>query len=294
VREPTWHFGRPAVPRRAVAISVAALAIPIVAGYFGPDETGGQLLVWLLALVPAFLLAYYRGWRGVTTAIAGGMAALVLGNAAALLAGRAVEPSAAMLGALVAFVGVALGIGFLSDLLHEARARAEWLALTDELTGLPNRRYARLTLAREFAAAVRGRPLTVAMFDLDRFKAFNDRHGHRAGDQALRAFGDVLVAGTRQMDLSARYGGEEFLTILSSCEPTGALAFAGRVRAALAAHPDNPHGLTVSVGLAGYDPGLQSIDQLLEAADAALYDAKRDGRDRVATHGAPAVRHASP
>jgi len=281
LREPTWHFGRPPIPVRAVVISAAALAVPVLARAIDLGDAGAQLLVWLLALVPAFLLAYYRGWRGVATAIAGGMVALVAANLGTLLAGRPVAPTLGLVAGIVAFLAVSLGLGFLSDLLHQARARAEHLALTDDLTGLANRRFARLALAREFSAAQRGRPLTVAIFDLDRFKDFNDRQGHRAGDAALRAFATVLATRTRQMDLSARYGGEEFLTILSSCGAGGGAAFGARVRALLATHPDNAHRLTVSVGIAAYSPEIGSADELLAAADEAMYAAKRNGRDRV-------------
>lgn len=278
--EPHWHFGKPRVPRRAVVISVAALVVPVLAGPLGLSD-GGQLLLWLLALVPAFLLAYYRGWRGVATALAMGMVGLTLSNLGAVLMGQPLGDSLVVLAGIVAFLAVSLGIGFLSDLLHEARARAERLALTDDLTGLANRRHARMVLEREFAAAQRGRPLSVVMFDLDHFKAFNDRHGHRAGDGAVRAFGEALGRGTRQMDLSARYGGEEFLAILSSSAIDGAHAFAGRVRAAFAAHPGNIDGLTVSAGLASYTPAMHSVDELVAAADQAMYAAKKGGRDRV-------------
>ena len=278
--EPQWHFGKPRVPRRAVAISVAALAVPVLSGPLGLSD-GGQLLLWLLALVPAFLLAYYRGWRGVATALAMGMVGLTLSNLGTLVMGRPLGDSLVVAGVVIAFLAMSLGIGFLSDLLHEARARAEQLALTDDLTGLANRRHARMVLEREFAAAQRGRPLSVVMFDLDRFKSFNDRHGHRAGDGAIRAFGETLGRGTRLMDLSARYGGEEFLTILSSSAIDGAHAFAGRVRAAFAAHPGNVDGLTVSAGLASYAPAMQSVDDLVVAADQAMYAAKQAGRDRV-------------
>lgn len=80
---------------------------------------------------------------------------------------------------------------------------------------MSNRRHALVALAQEFAAAQRGRPLAVVMFDLDDFKRYNDLHGHAAGDEALRAFASVLHQTTRQMNLSARLGGEEFVSILS-------------------------------------------------------------------------------
>jgi diguanylate cyclase (GGDEF)-like protein len=285
VDEPKWHFGRPPVPRRAVLISAAALAVPVLAGALGVSDGSAQLLLWLLALVPAFLLAYYRGWRGVATSLAMGMAGLALSNAGALLLGHSPGGSLAVGIVIVAFLALSLGIGFLSDLLHAARAQAERLALTDDLTGLANRRHARMTLEREFAAAQRGRPLSVVMLDLDHFKAYNDRHGHREGDVAVRAFGEALAKSTRQMDLSARYGGEEFLVILSSSGLDGAQAFARRLRAAFAAHPGNIHGLTVSAGLATYNPTMRSMDELIVAADQAMYLAKQGGRDRA--HSSP-------
>jgi diguanylate cyclase (GGDEF)-like protein len=266
---------------------VAALAVPVAAGPLGLSNESAQLLLWLLALVPAFLLAYYRGWRGVATALAMGMAGLALSNAVALLLGRAPGDSLAVAAVIAAFLALSLGIGFLSDLLHEARARAEQLALTDDLTGLANRRHARMVLEREFAAAQRGRPLSVVMIDLDHFKTFNDRHGHRAGDAALRAFGDALARGTRQMDLAARYGGEEFLVVLSSSRIDGAFAYADRLRAAFATHQGNVHGLTISIGLATHTAGMASVDELLVAADQAMYVAKQGGRDRI--HSSQAI-----
>jgi diguanylate cyclase (GGDEF)-like protein len=266
-----------------VALSILALAVPVGAGALGLSGEDGQLLLWLLALVPGFLLAYYRGWRGVATSLAMGMAALALSNVAAVLLGRSPGDSLAAVAVIVLFLALSLGIGFLSDRLHEARAKAERLALTDDLTGLANRRHARMVLEREFAAARRGRPLSVVMIDLDHFKAFNDRHGHRAGDAALRAFGDALEKSTRQMDLAARYGGEEFLVVLSSSKIDGAFAYADRLRAAFASHAGNLHGLTISMGLATHTPGMAAVDDLLAAADQAMYVAKAGGRDRV--HG---------
>jgi diguanylate cyclase (GGDEF)-like protein len=230
----------------------------------------------LLALVPAFLLAYYRGWRGVATSLAMGMAGLALSNAGALLLGHSPGDSLAVGIVIVAFLALSLGIGFLSDLLHEARAQAERLALTDDLTGLANRRHARMTLEREFAAAQRGRPLSVVMLDLDHFKAYNDRHGHREGDAAVRAFGEALAKSTRQMDLSARYGGEEFLVILSSSGLDGAQAFARRLARAFAAHREHPrpHRQRRARDL---QPDDASVNELIVAADQAMYAAKKDG-----------------
>ena len=114
--DPTWHFGRPPVPRRAVVISIAALAVPLVAGALGVGGEDGHLLLWLLALVPAFLLAYYRGWRGVATALALAMVMLALSNVGAVLLGRSPVDSLAVAAVLVLFLAMSLGIGFLKTM----------------------------------------------------------------------------------------------------------------------------------------------------------------------------------
>jgi diguanylate cyclase (GGDEF)-like protein len=278
------------VPRLALAFSTAALLIPAVLSVLVPDAFGEyELFLWLLAIVPAFLLAYYRGWRGATTALAAGMALLSVSQAVLAAMGRAVGNWPVLLAVVALFVGVALGVGLVTELLHQARERAEAMALTDELTGLPNRRFGRIFLEKEFEAARRGRPLTVVLFDLDRFKQYNDVHGHAAGDEALRTFARVLDGTTRKMNVSARHGGEEFLSVVSSADVAGALVFTERVRNALALNQPARGQLTVSAGLAAYDPALKTPDELLAAADRALYEAKRAGRDcvRVAESGNP-------
>src|SRR5690606_10606383 len=209
------------------------------------------------------------------------MVALTLAQIVATLSGHDLGNTAVLLGAVSAYIVIALAIGALSELLHRELARAEARALTDELTGLPNRRWARMTLETEFAAAQRGRPLVVVLFDLDRFKEYNDRFGHAAGDRALRVLAAVLQRNTRRMHLTARIGGEEFLSVLSSTDIAGAQVFARKVREALA-RVELPTGpLRVSVGVAAYDPVMADPDDLLALADEALYRAKQDGRDRI-------------
>ena len=112
-----------------------------------------------------------------------------------------------LLGVVVGYVAIALGIGWLAERLHRDRDEVEDMAFTDILTHLPNRRHATAFLQNEFAAAERGRLLSVVLFDLDGFKEFNYRHGHQAGDDALGAFADILTRLTRRMNLSARFGG---------------------------------------------------------------------------------------
>ncbi|HEX9901170.1 MAG TPA: diguanylate cyclase [Candidatus Methylomirabilis sp.] len=163
------------------------------------------------------------------------------------------------------------------------------LAITDELTGLANHRQFYHQLAREVRRAQRyRRPLTLLMLDLDFFKGYNDRFGHLAGDQALRAMGEVLRRNAREVDILARYGGEEFAIILPETDLKQAVYQAERIRAAVAAHAfrgkdSSPEGdLTVSIGVATLTAELRKIEELVHDADQALYRAKAQGRNRIA------------
>lgn len=269
------------VPLRALVFSVAALLVPVVGTFTLAGERSGveDALLWLVALIPAFLLAYYRGWRGVATALAAGMAMLSVTYAGVTALDREVPPL--LFFVVVAYLAIGLGIGWVTEMLHRERTEVEDLALTDVLTGLPNRRHGEIFLKHEFAIAERGRPLTVVLFDLDGFKQYNDLHGHQAGDEALAKFGEVLATNTRRMNVSARFGGEEFLTILAGSDERGALVFAERVRASLASTGLTHGSLTVSGGVAAYDPSMGSPDELVAAADLALYQAKEGGRNRI-------------
>lgn len=151
------------------------------------------------------------------------------------------------------------------------------LSLTDPLTDLPNRRHMEIFLQKEFAAAQRGRPLSLVMFDLDNFKRYNDHAGHQAGDAALRAFGAILAEQTRAMNFAARYGGDEFICILSDTGPDGARAHVGRVLHGVE-RDTVLAGIGVSAGIATYHAGMAEVDDLMRAADRQLYrDKKRHG-----------------
>ncbi|RDC71149.1 diguanylate cyclase [Rhodovulum sp. 12E13] len=179
------------------------------------------------------------------------------------------------------------------------------MAVTDPLTGLPNRRYALSHLGRVAErAARRGSGFAALVLDLDHFKQVNDAHGHAAGDSVLRAVADRLQRGLRAVDLLARIGGEEFLAVLPDTGRDGARTVAERLRSAVAALPvPLPGGgsvaPTVSIGLACVDAGPPGgsptdVDTLIERADRALYRAKSAGRDRVCCSGdAPAPSPAS-
>jgi diguanylate cyclase (GGDEF)-like protein/PAS domain S-box-containing protein len=153
--------------------------------------------------------------------------------------------------------------------------RLEGLSRTDELTGLPNRRAWDELLPRELAVTRRtGRPLSVAMLDLDHFKTYNDTRGHMAGDRLLRAAASLWRSHLRETDVLARWGGEEFVMLLPACDLESAAMLVGRLAGLL------PDGVTFSAGVAAWDEQL-SPDELVAQADAALYQAKASGRDRV-------------
>lgn len=155
-------------------------------------------------------------------------------------------------------------------------ARLDAEAKVDPLTGTLNRRQLSTELHREIDRSERThQPLSVAMLDLDHFKIFNDTFGHPAGDRLLTEFATAIKGELRSVDVVARYGGEEFLLLLPSCGPEMAAVVANRVRRSV------PHGQTCSLGVATYEAG-EPQDRLIARADAALYRAKREGRDRVA------------
>ncbi len=271
------------IPRRALLISLLALVGPIAAVAMFPVGTSNSygMLVWLSALIPAFLLSYYRGLRGVAIALSGGMA-VITATQVSVVVFEIAEPDWTLLLIIVGvYLGVSVGIAALAELLRRERTMAEDLALVDRLTNLANRRHLDVALEMAFAAAERGQPLAVAMFDLDRFKRVNDTFGHSAGDEALRQFAEVLRTCTRRENLAARFGGEEFAAILQGEDGPGAVVFAERVVTEMRAKTSPWGKQTVSAGVAVHQPGMGSFELLLGAADRALYRAKAEGRDRV-------------
>jgi diguanylate cyclase (GGDEF)-like protein len=207
----------------------------------------------------------------------------------------AVEDQNAALARWVTTIGTIVLAAFLIDSLvgrvrrmaHEsaaiARERAELMATlaevarTDELTGLANRRAWDESLDRELARAKReSTPLSIAIIDLDRFKNYNDDHGHQAGDRLLKQLAAAWRQELRATDILARYGGEEFALALPGCDVMDATGLVERLRAT------TPSAQTVSAGLAVWD-GEESAEALFGRADRALYAAKEGGRDRIVT-----------
>ncbi|HEU4413189.1 MAG TPA: sensor domain-containing diguanylate cyclase [Candidatus Angelobacter sp.] len=161
-------------------------------------------------------------------------------------------------------------------------------AFTDYLTGLRTRGYFEQQLELEFKRAERKQQkFALLMIDIDHFKAVNDTFGHHIGDQLLRDVTSILMKDMREVDTVARYGGEEFVIILPETTQTGAVYVAQRLRRAVeqakffAGSPHSVHHLTISLGVALYDTDAQFKRDLIEFADAALYAAKHEGRNRV-------------
>jgi diguanylate cyclase (GGDEF)-like protein len=281
---PTWS---PVVPAFAYLLAVALLR----------DATGGAATGFgPLMLLPTFWLALY-GTRGQLLALLAGVATVYY--APLLLIGGPAYPVVGWRGGAL-FVVVAAIIGLSThELIRRLRAllaeraellaRFERLAKTDALTGLPNRRAWEDALGAAFVTALRSdRAVSVAVIDLDHFKALNDRHGHPYGDRVLTACAAAWNAELRPGDLLARLGGEEF-GLLLDCPLEEACAVIARLRAA------TPHGQTCSAGVTEWDHA-EAADDLLARTDRLLYQAKEQGRDQAvaaAPSRAPRARTAN-
>ena len=156
------------------------------------------------------------------------------------------------------------------------------LSVTDELTGVFNRRQFGQVLHMEWKRAIRfQRDLSLLMIDVDHFKNFNDTYGHLKGDEILRNLGRLLIDNLREVDTVARFGGEEFVILLPDTDKNGAMAVAEKLRHLV--QEKNP-GVTISVGVAHYPEDVAEVDDLIDHADIALYDAKDAGRNKVFTY----------
>jgi diguanylate cyclase (GGDEF)-like protein len=188
---------------------------------------------------------------------------------------------------------VALSIGNLKlrESLHQQSIR-------DVLTGLYNRRFLEESTRHELQRATRllapggHNGVALLMIDVDHFKRFNDQHGHEVGDQVLREVGQVLQGATRGSDVAARYGGEEFTIVMADVPPTVGLERAERIREdvermAISALAKAVGSVTISIGVAQFPVHGSTFEALILAADKALYEAKRAGRNRVMVAATP-------
>ncbi|HST41783.1 MAG TPA: GGDEF domain-containing protein [Conexibacter sp.] len=279
----------PHLPRALLALlgpigaAMIAVALTDTHGY----GDGAILYVW-----PALWSAYFLGTRGAVAIVLW----IALVHGVALLA---MPPAQANLDR---WIDVTVAVGVAAVVVRLLVARNERLMRTledqarvDPLTGLLNRRgfEERVELERRRAQREQS-SLAVATFDVDHFKAVNDAHGHDTGDRVLAWIARVLTEHVRGIDVAARLGGEEFVVLLPRTDAVGALALGERVRAALAAEtplygPDRagdvqPLRVTLSGGIAAA-VAPADVQALLDAADRALYAAKRAGRDRVLLSG---------
>ena len=183
---------------------------------------------------------------------------------------------------------------FLAVALHNARVYQEMekVSLTDPLTGLYNRRYFDNYLQTEISRARRfSHPISLVMLDVDNFKNYNDKLGHLNGDHLLKNIATLLTGSVRQSDIVTRYGGEEFCIILPEISENGAHRFSERLRDTVFSHPFKkreiqPNGhISISLGTATYPTDAQISTELVEKADRAMYDAKKNGKNRVAVYG---------
>jgi diguanylate cyclase (GGDEF)-like protein len=227
-----------------------------------------------------------QAWR---RALEAGALALLAPAALVLLRGEA-DPRLALEVLLAAWLPLTVAgalWGHREERLCADRAELESLAVTDPLTGLKNVRYFRARLAEACARSRRdGRPVALAVLDLDHFKRINDRHGHAVGDRALAAAACAVMAVCREGETAARIGGEELAVLMPGADAGAARVAAERIRRAIAARPiHGPRGVvpvTASVGVASTREALAPTpEDLFAAADKALFAAKASGRDRT-------------
>lgn len=258
-------------------VSLVSLALAFALRHLGPEEIAHPVLF------PAYLLVI-----GATSlrydariCLAAGASALLEYSCIALGIGLPVGLTVARLLLLVAATSLASAL-----VLRSRELRT--LAISDRLTGLSNRGYFDERLKEELAEATRTqRPLGVILLDVDHFKFFNDTHGHRGGDEALRSLAQLLKESFRATDIVARYGGEELAVVMPGCSPVDLLRRSEALRKAVETMHVRVSGrsltasLTVSMGVASWPEDGRSVEEVVQRADERLYEAKRLGRNRV-------------
>jgi diguanylate cyclase (GGDEF)-like protein len=198
-------------------------------------------------------------------------------------------PGIFLFGAIFVWSTIALSLQTAKDLQRIDLLESE--NVTDPLTKIYNRRYLDRRIEEEVARSKRySLDLSILMLDIDHFKRVNDTYGHQVGDTILRILSDLVKADIRDLDVAARYGGEEFLVICTNTAVDGAALVAERLRQLVELHLfqffDASGGsqtiqISISIGVAGFSPSVDSKEKLIQTADQALYRAKEDGRNRV-------------
>jgi len=276
----------------SVAESAGAIALPVGLEWALTDDLYERLIdrweavhldnLATLSTMPERVAEHLTGGSAIgAPLILGGQVEGVL-TAGSKQARRFGKEDIAVLQRIASQTSVALANARLHANLHA-------LSLTDPLTGLPNRRRLQIHLDHEVAAASRGRPLAIAVFDIDKFKHYNDTFGHIAGDEILKAVGKVLHDENRTMNIVARYGGDEFVSVLSETDIEGAQLFVERVQGHIARNEIlTKFGISISIGCAEFDPeSMVSVNDVLRAADADMYEekAQRHAEMQVVSQG---------
>ena len=267
------------------AFLTAAFAYATAAQFLVPEDALRMLLYFPLVGAAFLILGSAAGWIMALGAL--GAVGLAFGNGHFAVTPFAISTFVLTLGMTAVFFHVfRVQTATAMTTILAQNAALESVANQDHLTGLMNRRAfqdkLQSFLARQGAIA----PFSIAFIDVDRFKEINDRFGHAAGDAVLIGIADVLRSAIgRRQDIVARFGGEEFALMLPHTDLVSALAISDELRSAIgsariAAVPDLG-GVTVSIGVASSASGFRSTDDMLRAADVAMYTAKREGRDRV-------------
>lgn len=274
-QRPTLPWGQRGHP---VLVLLGVLLVPLVAllDYLAGPEFGFSLLY----LIPIVAVARLGDWTSAWfTAVLAAVAWMVID----VMSG---PPYSTFLAPLwntltrLTFFGLSL---FAIRSFQEKLAAAEIRALSDPLTGLPNRQYLEIMLGAARARLERyHKPLTLAYLDVDNFKRLNDLHGHHAGDVLLKRIGQVLVDSTRDTDTVARVGGDEFVILLPESVPTDAQPVLERINAGLQRIPI-PGGseVSLSIGACTFYKPLESSEAMIREADERMYRVKRSGKDRV-------------
>ena len=295
----------PLVPLERASFGIGAVAIvgSIAWSLYGADSAAlgraaVQATLHWVPLVFAFGFVAFSGRTAMRLAVAllAAMAALIVPHDVMAARSGVSDDLFVLAQALVAYAVLIAGLRFFADLhvrastLERTAERMRALAHTDALTGLGNRRQADLWLVREVQRAARyARPFSVLMLDIDHFKRLNDEHGHAAGDRVLVDLASELVGMVRASDAVVRWGGEEFLVLAPETGLADAVQVAELVRRQIAKMPlGDAHRTTISVGVAAHRVG-DDPESLVARADAALYMAKRSGRNTVRKEIAPPV-----
>lgn len=244
----------------------------------------GLLVTVAFIAVTCLLIPVDQTWRTTLAWTSASVATVWLTHLGLLY--FAMQQSALMPPLLVLTAGWAIHAAYEQARLRQRAMEAEAEADLDSLTGLPIRRALLRNFRRDMAAARRhNRPLTVAVLDLDHFKSVNDTYGHLMGDMVLKTFAEVMRQSLRASDSAGRWGGEEFVMVLPDTDAAGAMVVLEKIRRAIGEErfptPAQSLRVTMSAGVAQYFGGNTSIEDLLHAADTALYEAKDSGRNRI-------------